>query len=111
MAMVPSDATQGSAPVPGAPLYRGLPDTPHFPLDDQRELVYAPLTQIARTVPAFCVRLLQACRTFATIEEHVRRLGVEFKLPAHEIGPLREHLVTLAESGLLVSYRQVLDRL
>jgi hypothetical protein len=104
------------APVVGAGVaspeqYRGFPDTTHFPLGDNLELVYCPLTGAVRTMHAGAFGMLQGCRSFAPLEEHARRLCAEFKVPPDQSVRVGEQLAALAAAGLLVSHRQLLDRL
>jgi hypothetical protein len=106
-----SDPTAGAGPVAtsGSERYCGFPDTPHFPLGDNQELVYGPLTGAARVVHAAAVRLLQGCRTFAPLDDHARRLCAELGVPAEHAGRVRAELTALAAAGLLVSQRQLVD--
>jgi hypothetical protein len=78
-------------------------DVGRFSLGDNQELVYSPLTRAARNLPAFAVRLLQGCRSFATLDQHAERLCRELNLPVAQAPALCLQLGQLAEAGLLAS--------
>src|ERR1700687_5730889 len=83
--------------------YRGFFDLARFPAGDNRELVYSPLTRKAQLLSVPAVRLLQGCRTFATLEEHTLKMCRELNLGPDEAPAIRQHLCSLADTGLLVS--------
>jgi hypothetical protein len=87
--------------------YRAF-DVTRFSLGDNRELVYSPLSRAARTVPAWSARLLQGCRSFATLDEHATRLCQELHLPLGQRPQVRDELCALAEAGLLISAASLL---
>src|SRR5262245_30431517 len=93
----------------GPEVYRGFADAPKFPFGDNLELVHCPPTGATKIVPAGAARLIQSCRTFATLEEQAARLAAEFRLPPQHAGALREQLAALARDGLLASYRRAID--
>jgi hypothetical protein len=75
-----------------------------LPLGDGQELVYSPLTRTAHVLPAWGVRLLQGCRTFASLDEHARRLGQEGSLAPEQRAAVPGQLMALVQAGLLVPY-------
>jgi hypothetical protein len=86
--------------------YRAF-DLARFHLGENRELVYSPLSRAARTLPALTVRLLQGCRTFATLDEHAFRLCQELNLGPDQVPAVRAQLAALAGADLLVSARSL----
>ena len=54
--------------------YRAFPDCARFPLGDNVELVYTPLTRTARTLSPVAAAILFRCGRFATLEEHAARV-------------------------------------
>jgi hypothetical protein len=93
----------GDAGVVDEGQFRGFPDLARFPLGDDRELVYSPLTCAAHTLPAVAVALVQHCRTFATLEEHASRIARENNLGPDQRRAVHEQLRALARMGLLAS--------
>ena len=89
-------------------LYRGALDIARFPLGDLQELVYNPATRVSQVVPASRANIAQACKTFATVDQHVSRLAMEFRIPPQHAESLRQELYALAESGLLVEQKDML---
>src|SRR5262249_53767664 len=83
--------------------FRGFPDLTRFPLGDDRELVYSPLTRAAHALPAFAIALVQNCRSFATLREHASRIGRENNLGPDQCRAVHEQLRALARAGLLTS--------
>jgi hypothetical protein len=84
--------------------YRGLFDWSRFPVGDNRELVYSPLTRSTHNLTAMQVRILRECRAFETLENHAAQLCTVLKLPADRVSAVRHQLVDLAHAGLLVSH-------
>jgi hypothetical protein len=95
----------------GAELYRGSFEFTRLPLGEGQELVYSPLTRSARALPPLSVRLLQGCRAFATLDEHTAHLCRELNLPPQQGPQVRQELAALAQSGLLLSQRDLLTPL
>ena len=78
-------------------------DTARFPLGEDRELVYSPLTRAARVIPSFCA-VLRGCpqlcyprRAFGPPLPGVELVNLEQR------GMVREQLNALCAAGLLVS--------
>ncbi len=94
----------------GAELYRGSFDFVRLPLGEGQELVYLPLTRSAHALSALAVRLLQGCRTFATLDEHAVRLCRELNVSPRQGAEVRQELAALARIGFLLSQRDLLTR-
>ena len=89
-------------------LYRGALDLTRFPLADNQELVYNPGTRVSQVVPASRANIAQGCKTFATLDQHVSRLAMEFRIPPQHAESLRQELYALVESGLLIEQNDTL---
>ena len=92
----------------GAELYRGSFEFARLPLGEGQELVYLPLTRSARTLPTQSVRLLQGCRTFATLDDHAVCLCRELNLAPQHGAQVRQELAALVHTGFLLSQRDLL---
>jgi hypothetical protein len=55
------------------------------------------------------VRLLLACRSFATLDDHARQLGRDLHLGPDQVPSVRCQLASLADAGLLVSHANLLE--
>jgi hypothetical protein len=95
----------------GAELYRGSFECARLPLGENQELVYSPMTRSAGALSASAVRLLQGCRTFATLDEHAARLCRELNLNPQQDAQMHQELAALAQSGFLISQRDLLARI
>jgi hypothetical protein len=67
------------------------------------ELVSSPFVAGTHALPTAAARLVQGCRTFATLEEHAAGLGRELGLGPQYAGWVRQQLAALARAGFLVS--------
>jgi hypothetical protein len=104
MKLEPEDAAGSPAPADRAApeRYRGSFEFPRVPLGEGDVLVYSPLTREARRLSPLAVRLLQGCRTFATLDEHAARLVRELDASPPLAEAVRDQLGELARAGLLV---------
>src|SRR5262249_46595950 len=91
--------------------YRGFGDAARFPVGENQELLAGPPPISAKILHAGAARILQSCRTFATLDDHARRLAGEFKLPPDQFPRLRSELAALVEGGQLVAYRRACELL
>ena len=97
-----------TAELVGAELYRGSFEFARLPLGEGQELVYLPLTRSARALPTQSVRLLQGCRTFATLDDHAVRLCRELNLALQHSAQVRQELIALVQTGFLLTQRDLL---
>ncbi len=84
--------------------YRGLFDWSRFPVGDNRELVYSPLTRSTHILTATQVLILRECRAFETLEKHAAQTCAKLNVPADRASVILQQLSELADVGLLVSY-------
>jgi hypothetical protein len=84
-------------------------DLTQIPMGQSQTLVHSPVTGAARVLPAGQARLLQACRTFATLDQHASQLLSELRIEQFHIHSVHQQLKDLAACGLLVSYEQVMN--
>lgn len=105
-----TDTGVDSKVLSGSALYRGQPDLSRFPLADNDELVYAPSTRTTAVLSPTRAQILQACRGYATLDQHASRLATEFNCGPQHLGALRQELSSLAQSGLLVAHQDLLGR-
>jgi hypothetical protein len=89
--------------------YRSPLDLSRFSLGDGSALVYSPESRAYETVPNFSVRMLDACKTFAPLEEHAVHICQAFGLGLVELPNVRNQLRGLAEAGLLTSHGSLLQ--
>jgi hypothetical protein len=92
----------------GAELYRGSFEFARLPLGEGQELVYLPLTRSARALSTQSIRLLQSCRTFATLDDHAVRLCRELNFASQQSAQVRQELTALVQTGFLLSHRDLL---
>jgi len=71
------------------------------------DLVSSPFTPGWQQLPSFAARLLQGCRTFATLHEHAARLCGELCLGPEQVRAIHEQLSALAQAGFLVTPAQL----
>jgi hypothetical protein len=88
--------------------YRGSFDFNRFPVGEGEELVYSPLTRQAMKLSNRSVRLIQGCRTFATLDEHAAGLCRELNLGPLQADAVRNQLGELARAGFLVPLSKLL---
>ncbi len=90
--------------------FRGPLDLVRMRAGEGKELVYCSLTGAMKVLPVSAVHLLQSCRTFATLDEHARRLCPgNGKVP--DLQSISQQLCELAENGLLLSYNELIRKL
>ncbi|CAN5662191.1 hypothetical protein BH10CYA1_BH10CYA1_51710 [soil metagenome] len=91
--------------------FRGMFDWTRFPVGDQKELVYSPLTESTHILPSGKVQILRGCKTMETLDTHASRLCQEYNVAANQITSVRQQLIDLVEAGLLVSYESLTARI
>src|ERR1700722_14816580 len=67
------------------------------------QLIYCPVSRVARTLPNLTVQILGRCRNFATLDQHAAQVCNEMGFDHWHRASTRKILVDLAEAGLLVS--------
>lgn len=72
------------------------------------ELAYFPLRQVARLIPPADSRILRACQTFRTLEDHARQIQRELQ-PGVSAEEIEARLEFLAGQGGLISYREIVE--
>ncbi len=87
--------------------YRGLFDWTRFPVGDNRELVYSPLTRSTHILTATQVRILRECRVFETLENQAAQMCAKLNFPPDRVSAIRQQLGELADAGLLVSHEDL----
>jgi len=92
-------------------LYRCFPDLVRFSIGEKKELVYNPLTRARQALPSHMVAALFACTEFATIAEHAKKFAAQIKVPATQAPSIAQAMSKLAEAGLLVSNKELKERL
>jgi hypothetical protein len=89
--------------------YRGLIELAPAPGGGGVHLVSSPFTSGTHILSAAAVRLVQGCRTFATLQEHALRLCGDLGLGPEQESELRQQLAALARAGFLLSPRQLAE--
>src|SRR5438477_9235111 len=97
----------GSLPDSEHDLYRCSPMI-RGTLGSSADLVYLPLSQVARLLTPADGRVLRACQTFRTLDEHAKHIQCEL-LPAGSAVDIRRRLEFLASQGGLISRREILE--
>jgi hypothetical protein len=87
-----------------------LVDGLHLKMGPSQQLVYSPLTGEARMVDNATARLLQGCRTAASLDEHATVLVVLLGMEQAQIHAVRSQLDVLVAAGLLVAEQTLLER-
>jgi hypothetical protein len=88
---------------PGEERFRAFGEVVRFSLGENLSLAYSPLTRAVQRLPARDLALMQACRSFATLDEHALRLC---RQPGHgpeQVAALRQELAALHAAGWLVA--------
>jgi len=81
-----------------------------FPYDENRQVVYCPLTGKQTIVSKAALRWLGRCQTFATIEEHAAKLGEELSMEPTQLDATRDSLNQLAAAEILLSDENFVDK-
>src|SRR5713226_1524835 len=84
-----------------SPMIRGA-------LGSSAELVYLPLSQLTRLLTPADGRVLRACQTFRTLDEHAKHIQCEL-LTAGSAEDIRRRLEFLASQGGLISRREIFE--
>jgi len=79
-----------------------------FPLGDNKELVYFSDDRVAHVLPRDITRVLDACRTFKTLEDHAQNVCDKLKFGPERAGNVEKLLSDLVQTGMLVTQQELL---
>ncbi|HEU4389374.1 MAG TPA: hypothetical protein VFV34_16340, partial [Blastocatellia bacterium] len=81
-----------------------------FPVGADSELVYFNDSRAAHIVPADVAAVLDGCRMFQLIDDHVRQISSQLRLSQERIPTIRKLLSEFIQTGMLVSQRETLRK-
>lgn len=79
-----------------------------FPLGDNKELVYFSDDRVAHVLPRDITRVLDACRTFKTLEDHAQNVCSKLKFGPERAGNVEKLLADFVQTGMLVTQEELL---
>ena len=91
-------------------LYRALADFTRFSVSSNQELFYSPLSRSTHLLPAAKARFVESCQSFDSLDRHAQRLCNQFNIASEKFPAVRQQLMELVDAGLLVSQKQLLER-
>ncbi|RTL43705.1 MAG: hypothetical protein EKK48_08140 [Candidatus Melainabacteria bacterium] len=96
---------------PSAPRFRSQPNLSRYPVGDNAQLVYCPVTNDTQLVSNLHMQLVERCQAFATLDQHAVRLCNELGFGPLHVAATKAILNQLGETGLLLSDQEMRRRL
>ena len=81
-----------------------------FPVGGDSELVYFNDRRSAHIVPSDVAAVLDGCRMFQLLDDHVRQISSQLRLSQERIPTIRKLLSDFVQTGMLVSQREALGK-
>lgn len=88
-------------------LYRCV-DIQRFPLGNNKDLVYFSDEKVSHVLPVDITRVLDACRTFKTLEDHVQSVCSKLRFGPERNDTVEKLLGDLVQTGMLVTREDLL---
>src|SRR5438034_5165226 len=79
-----------------------------FSLGDNKELVYFADDRVAHVLPVDVTTVLDACRSFKTLEDHAQSVCSKLKLGSQRLLNVEKLLADFVQTGMLVTQEELL---
>ncbi|HEY9774891.1 MAG TPA: glycosyltransferase family A protein [Planktothrix sp.] len=91
-------------------LFRSFSDSVRFAFGNDSQLVFNIVSGGREIMPMNAVILLQACSSFATLDEHLSSLAARFQIPEQQLPIVRNNLKKFVDIGLLLSRQSLIEQ-
>jgi len=88
-------------------LYRCV-EIQRFPLGDSKDLVYFSDEKVSHVLPSDITRVLDACRTFKTLPDHVESVCSKFRFGPERFDAIEKLLGDFVQTGMFVTQQDLL---